>query len=152
MAAISISHRFRDTAGGRLALDGCLNDDGSHNCGDLPHAPLAYANAVTVSPDGLSIYVTSGSEAGTIAHFYRDGAGGQIHYGGCLANDGAEGCGDLPGAGPIFGARAMEVSPDGRSGVLVASSENAPLGSASVAHFSRTGTRGPDRLGRLLGE
>jgi sugar lactone lactonase YvrE len=110
----SISHLFRDPASGRLALDGCLNNDGSQNCGDLLAAPLTGANAVAVSPDGLSVYVVSSSSNGTIAHFFRDDPGGQIYYDGCLANDGSQGCVDLPGV-PIHSAHAVAMSPDGRS-------------------------------------
>ena len=62
------------------------------------------------------------------------GAPGQIGYDGCLGNDGARGCVDLPPAGlggPLDGANAVAASGDGRS-VYVASTM-----SASVSHFFR---------------
>src|SRR5262245_65729604 len=59
-------------------------------------------------------------------------APGQTGYDGCLASAAADGCGDLPG-NPLTGARAVAVSPDGKS-VYVASET-----SASIAHFFRSG-------------
>ena len=62
------------------------------------------------------------------------GAPGQIGYDGCLGNDGARGCVDLPPAGlggPLDGANAVAASGDGRS-VYVASTT-----SASVSHLVR---------------
>jgi DNA-binding beta-propeller fold protein YncE len=106
-AGDSITHLF---AGGKLALDGCLNGDGSQNCGDLPQSPIDGASDVAVSPNGRSVYVTSFA-ADAIAHFFR-APGGQLFYDGCLANDASDGCVDLPGA-PLDGARAVAVSPDG---------------------------------------
>jgi DNA-binding beta-propeller fold protein YncE len=129
----SVAHLFRG-ADGRLALDGCLSNDGSQNCVDLPSAPLDGAAGVAVSPDGRSVYVTS-FYGNLVAHFFRDRAGGQIFYDGCLANDATQGCVDLPGA-PLVGANGVAVSPDGKS-VYVAS-----YGSDSVAHFARNGPDG----------
>jgi DNA-binding beta-propeller fold protein YncE len=130
----SVAHLFRNGLDGQLALDGCLSNDGSQNCGDLPSAPLDGASAVAVSPDGKSVYVSS-YYGDSIAHFFRSSPGGQIGYDGCLANDGTQGCVDLPGA-PLDGANGVAVSPDGTS-VYVTS-----LGSDSVAHFARNGPDG----------
>jgi DNA-binding beta-propeller fold protein YncE len=55
---------------------------------------------------------------------------GEIAFDGCLANDAAQGCLDLPAA-PLEGASGVAVSPDGKS-VYVASQV-----SNSVSHFSR---------------
>ena len=130
----SIAHFFRDRASGRLAYDGCLNNDGSTGCGDLPGAPLASASGVAVSPDGKSVYVT-GWGSDTVAHFFRSGPDGQIAYDGCLGNDGSNGCADMPGA-PFNGPRGVTVSPDGKS-VYVASYAN-----GSLTHLLRSGPDG----------
>jgi DNA-binding beta-propeller fold protein YncE len=128
----SVGYLFRSTATGQLAWDGCLNNDGSQNCGNLPGAPLDGATGVAVSPDGTSVYVAS-SLSDSIAHLFRSTDTGQLAWDGCLNDDGTENCRDLPGA-PLDGANAVAVSPDGTS-VYVAS-----IVSDSVAHLSR----GPD--------
>jgi DNA-binding beta-propeller fold protein YncE len=71
-------------------------------------------------------------------------APGQLIYEGCLANNAGDGCADLAGT-PLTRAQGVAVSGDGRS-VYVASS-----GSDSLAHFSRTGTRGQLAYGGCLG-
>lgn len=128
----SVSHFFRNSGGGgQIAFDGCLANDASQNCGDLPFAPLSGATGVAVSPDNGSVYVASQSSS-SLAHFFRNSAGGgQIFYDGCLANDASQNCGDLPFA-PLSGANSVTVSPDSAS-VYVTSSA-----SASVGHFFRS--------------
>jgi DNA-binding beta-propeller fold protein YncE len=126
-AGDSITHLF---AGDKLALDGCLNDTGSQNCGDLAQSPLDGASDVAVSPDGRSVYVASfGARA--VLHFFRE-PGGQLFYDGCLANDASDGCVDLPGA-PLEGAGTVAVSPDGRS---------VYVGGITLARFGVSGPEG----------
>ena len=127
----SISHFFRDPATGQLAFDGCLNNDGSQNCGDLPNAPLNGAAGVAVSPDGRSVYVTA-HFGSAVLHFFREPAG-QLFYDGCLANDATNGCVELQGA-PLQGAAGVAVSPDSAS-VYVA-------GGDAVVMFAANGPAG----------
>jgi 6-phosphogluconolactonase (cycloisomerase 2 family) len=127
----SVAHLFRDTAGGDLSLDGCLNDDGSQNCVDLPAKPIGSATDVAVSPDGRSVYVVSYFE-NSIMHFFR-APGGQLFYDGCLADDAEQGCGDLPGT-PLFGPSGVVVSPDGKWVYVT--------GSSTVASFIANGPEG----------
>ena len=111
----SISHLFRDTAGGRLAWDGCLNNDGTENCGELPSALLEGAGAVAVSRTaGQSVYVTSGSSDGSIAHFCSRIPADEVSFLRRLPGQRrGRGLRDLPGAETIFHPQAVEVSPDG---------------------------------------
>jgi hypothetical protein len=66
----SIGYLLRDTVSGKLEWDGCLNDDGSQTCADLPGKPLERANSVAVSPEGRSVYVGRFSGA-AVARFAR---------------------------------------------------------------------------------
>jgi DNA-binding beta-propeller fold protein YncE len=129
----SIAHFFRNGPDGQISYDGCLGNDGSQGCVDLPGDPLQGANDVAVSPDGASVYVAS--YAGSIAHFFRNGPDGQLAYDGCLNDDGSQSCSDLPGS-PLTGAWGVAVSTDARS-VYVASYE-----ADSIAHFLRNGPQG----------
>jgi Ca2+-binding RTX toxin-like protein len=63
----SVGHFFR-AAQGQITWDGCLNNDGSQNCGDLPGTPLTSTTSVAVSPNNGSVYVGATS---TVAHFFR---------------------------------------------------------------------------------
>jgi 6-phosphogluconolactonase (cycloisomerase 2 family) len=127
----TVAHLFRDVPGGRLSLDGCLNDNGSQNCVDLPGAPVGLASDVAVSPDGRSVYVVS-YQKGAIMHFYRAPTG-QLYYDGCLSDSGEEGCGELIGD-PLAGPSAVVVSPDGKW-VYVA-------GTDTIARFVANGPEG----------
>jgi hypothetical protein len=131
-----VAHFFRSTTGGQISYDGCVSNDGSQGCADIPGpgTPLAGANDVAVSPDGKSVYVSS-AVSDSVSHFFRSTVGGQISYDGCVANDASQGCADIPAA-PLDGAAEVAVSPDGKS-VYVAS-----FFSDSVAHFFRGGPDG----------
>ena len=130
----SIAHFFRTPPEGQIVYDGCLNDSGADGCVDLPGEPLDGASGVATSADGKSVYVAA-ADGDSVSHFFRGGPDGQISYDGCLNNDGASGCVDLPGA-PLNAAFALAVSPDGGS-VYAAS-----YGSNSIAHFFRTPPEG----------
>jgi len=123
--AATVTHFFA-APGGQLSYDGCISNDSSVGCAAAPGSSLIGANAVAVSPDGRSVYVTTAS--GAITHFFA-APGGQISYDGCVSNDGSGGlCADAPGT-PLSGAESVAVSPDGRS-VYVASAA-----SGTITHF-----------------
>jgi DNA-binding beta-propeller fold protein YncE len=129
-----IAHFFRVRSSGLLIYDGCLNNDGTNNCVDLPGEPLKGAKSVAVSADNKSVYVAAaGSD--TVSHFFRSGPDGQIVYDGCLNNDGANFCTAVPGS-PIDNPESVAVSPDGRS-VYVAS-----YITDAVLQFDRSGPDG----------
>ena len=129
-----IAHFFRVRSSGLLIYDGCLNNDGTNNCVDLPGEPLKAAEAVAVSPDGKSVYV-SASGSDTVSHFFRGGPDGQIAYDGCLNNDGANFCTAVPGS-PINNPESVAVSPDGKSVYVASYLTN------SIAHLDRSGPDG----------
>ena len=114
----AVAHFFAAPAG-QITWDGCLDDGGTENCGTVPGTPLAIADAVAVSPDGHSLYVTSPLAA--VSHFFV-APGGQLSWDGCISDDGSGGiCADIPGAGtPLDGAEALDVSANDGS-VFVAS-------------------------------
>jgi DNA-binding beta-propeller fold protein YncE len=130
----SVSHFSRDTASGRLTWQGCLADTDAQGCVDVPLAPLDHVSALTVSPDGKSVYVTS-PFGDLIAHLFRDTVSGELKWDACLNNDGSESCVNLPGT-PLSGAFGVAVSPEGKS-VYVASQF-----SDSIAHFVVSGPEG----------
>ena len=121
----TITHFFA-APGGQLTYDGCISNDGSGGlCAAASGSPLSGADAVAVSPDGRSVYVTA---PGDIAHFFA-APGGQLTYDGCVSNDGSGGlCADAPGT-PLELADSVAVSPDGRS-VYVGSAT-----SGTITHF-----------------
>ena len=113
---------------GQLSYDGCISNDGSGGlCVDAPGSPLDHPTSVAVSPDGKSVYVTSGV-SNSIAHFFV-APQGQLSYDGCVSSDGSGGfCADAPGT-PLDGADGVAVSPDSRSVYVVSGFSN------TVTHF-----------------
>ena len=135
----------RNTTTGELTQKpgtaGCISNDGTGGaCTD--GAALNGAHSVTVSPDGTSAYVVSGS-SDAVAVFDRNTTTGvltqKIGTAGCISEDGTTGLGDTPSACAdgvaLAGANDVTVSPDGKS-VYVAS-----RGSA-VAVFDRDSATG----------
>ena len=122
---------------GQLTDGGCLNNDGSESCVDLPGEPLKGVDDLAVSPDGKSVY-TASFTGDSLGVMLRDRTTGKLDWDGCLNNDGSEGCENLPGS-PLDGALGVTLSADGRS-VYVASAV-----SDSISHLARSSDTG--RLG-----
>jgi DNA-binding beta-propeller fold protein YncE len=78
----------RDPATGAITPVGCMSSDGSdgqdgESGACTPTPSLLGADGVAVSPDGLTVYVTSESSASVVA-FARDPASGSLTRLGCL--------------------------------------------------------------------
>jgi DNA-binding beta-propeller fold protein YncE len=100
-------------APGRIAFGACFTGDSFlRECANVPGAqanagdsPLANPTAEAISPDGRSLYVTSGDFHGaTVARFVRDPSSGALTYGDCVSGDlgagpaGTGACGQIPSA------------------------------------------------------
>ncbi|MEK6272988.1 MAG: beta-propeller fold lactonase family protein, partial [Actinomycetota bacterium] len=128
----------RNTTTGAIAQPagtaGCVSETGAGPCAN-GHG-LAGANGVAVSPNGKSVYVTSGSSS-AVVRLNRGTAAGALAQpagsAGCVSEDGTGPCADGHG---LSGPRRVAVSPDGKS-VYVASD-----GSSAVARFNRNTTTG----------
>jgi DNA-binding beta-propeller fold protein YncE len=108
----------------------CVSGDFASSCGR--GKGLREVNAVAVSPDGVNLYVASGTlgstdalSYGSVAILKRDAATGGIGEVGCLSSDGTNGedggsgaCTQTP---TLLGADGVTVSPDGLT-VFVTSS------------------------------
>jgi DNA-binding beta-propeller fold protein YncE len=101
---------FRRSPDGSLTDAGCFANKGAHGCLRPAHNSLDFTSDVAISPDGRSVYVTSGK---SLTRFTRDHRG-VLTYAGCYADHGANGCRQL-GHGSLLGAGAVTVSPDGKS-------------------------------------
>jgi DNA-binding beta-propeller fold protein YncE len=112
---------------GQLTFAGCIADDTSQGCTDVPFAPLNLPTALAVSPDG-AVYVTSAG-ADSVSHFFTNPQG-SLFFRGCLANTTTQGCGAI-GGGPLAFAGDVAASPDGKSVYVTSYSADA------VSRFDR---------------
>jgi hypothetical protein len=148
----SLSHFSRDTGTGALTYVDCLTAEtgtgsaGTAACTDiLPGTVTNGTNsgfdnpqAVTISPNGASVYVGSGNDA-SITRFSRTAGTGAIAWQDCFSADSNVGvdCTHLSGdmaEGSDTGfanLRAVAVSPDGSSLYAISFDD------ASIVHFSR---------------
>lgn len=119
-----------EAAVGDLTFKGCLANDGAQGCTDVPNSPMG-SRDVVVSPDGRSVYASGFDPVtpanGIITEFDR-AADGSLTYLGCIADNAAQGCVDVPGS-PLRGLNGLVASNDS----LYAASPNA----ASLTHFTR---------------
>jgi 6-phosphogluconolactonase (cycloisomerase 2 family) len=107
--------RFKRKTNGVLVPKGCIqdNDTGTDGCTRQTNG-LEGARALTVSPDGSSLYVgASGDDA--VVHLTRDTTSGGLHPGGCV-DDNDTGDDDCPqSADGLDYPQSVAVSPDGAS-------------------------------------
>ena len=111
----SLVHFSRDQQTGELTPVGCIVDTetpGADPCAQS--APgLSRPGHVVVSPDGVSVYVTSGRDR-SIAIFSREAESGELTPAGCISDSdfSSEDC-EQSTTG-LLGASEIEISPDGR--------------------------------------
>src|ERR1019366_7450126 len=120
----TVTHFF-EAPGGQLSYDGCVSNDSSGGCAAAPGSSLIGANAVAVSPDGRSVYVTA---PGSITHFFA-APGGQLTYDGCISGDGSGGACAVASPDALGSPTSVTVSPDGKSVYVAAAQPGA------VSHF-----------------
>ena len=100
---------------GTIDFQDCIANAGENECVDPPNDAFHRAFGVAVDPAGDNVYVVSGPtvEDGALITLSR-GAGGKPAFQGCIANDAAFGCADMPDDA-LDEAFAVAVSPDGQS-------------------------------------
>ena len=130
----SISRFDRNTSTGALTPAGCIADVGdTAGCGTTQQG-LNSAQAVTVSPDGKSVYVASFTDD-AMARFDRNIITGALTPAGCIADVGdTAGCGTTQQG--LDGASSVGVSPDGKSVYVASFTDDA------MARFDRSITTG----------
>jgi DNA-binding beta-propeller fold protein YncE len=112
-AGDAIATFVRDQSSGALAYGGCVGSNSDLvGCALLPGAvpggdgtPLSGADGLGVSPDGRSVYATSGDHA--LIRFDRDAATGALSYGGCISGRSGSPCVHLPGSTSDAGGTAL---------------------------------------------
>jgi DNA-binding beta-propeller fold protein YncE len=127
--AVAIFNRDPQTGGltQRGGTGGCISEDGTGGlCQD--GKALAGALDLVISPDGGSVYATSG-QSDAVVSFSRDPATGGLTQTGCISESGTGG--DCQDGRALIGAAGVAASPDGNS-VYVASG-----GSDELAIFDR---------------
>ena len=104
----------RDAGSGALTPIGCIddNDTGADSCAQTADG-LAGAHAVTVSPDGKSVYVAADVDD-ALARFKRDPATGELTPKGCIQDNDSATDSCAQSTDGLEGAHSVVVSPDGR--------------------------------------
>ena len=141
----SVAILKRDAATGGISEVGCLSSDGTDGRDGAfgactPTPSLLGADGVAVSPDGLTVFVTSGF-SGAVVAFARDPGTGLLTRLGCFQYRPPAGSG-CPAANVYFGSAAVVSSADGKA-LYVASptqgSISTLMGSLAVAPGSLSG-------------
>lgn len=107
--------RFNRAGDGQLTYAGCFANSGRYGCRVPEHNSIGGVTALSVSPDGRSLYTVSWDH-NAISRFDR-GARGGLTYRGCYSSGGfeaARGCRTAP-RGTLSWGSAVVVSPDGRT-------------------------------------
>jgi DNA-binding beta-propeller fold protein YncE len=122
-----------NNSGGTLTQAGCISQGGIGGCAS--ESGLSNMESVVVSPDGNDVYAAGNdigfgsANPGTLVAFTR-AADGALTKRGCLAVDGADGCGAAPGLNGAVG-----VSADNRNVFVAASASGAGSDPGGVAAF-----------------
>lgn len=121
----------RDPQSGRLGAQGCIddNDTGTDSCSQSTNG-LDGPRAVTVSPDGESVYAGSQIDD-AVVRFQRDAENGALTATGCVDDDdsGVDSCAES--ADGLDGVFSLAISPDGLS------LYSAGLDDDAIARFDR---------------
>jgi DNA-binding beta-propeller fold protein YncE len=144
-------------APGRIAFGACFTGDSFlRECTNVPGAqsnagdsPISHPTAQAISPDGRSLYLTSGDFHGaTVARFIRDPLTGALSYGDCLSGElgagpgGTGACSLIPSAtregygSGLADASGIAISADGSRVYVTAALDQ------SVAVFARSPATG----------
>jgi 6-phosphogluconolactonase (cycloisomerase 2 family) len=104
----------RDVGSGALTPIGCVddNDTGADSCAQTADG-LAGAHAVTVSPDGKSVYVAADVDD-ALARFKRNPATGELTPKGCIQDNDSATDSCAQSTDGLDGAHSIVVSHDGR--------------------------------------
>ena len=144
--------------------DGDDIDDISRSCALLPLAlvdGLDGARALTVSPDGLNIYVASATD-NAVAIFRRDLRNGTVQFTGLVIDGEAvrdAGCVVTGAVDGLLSASDVEVSPDGLHAYVTGELDDAVAvferqavtGNLAFVHFLRDSVGGVNGLGNVRG-
>jgi 6-phosphogluconolactonase (cycloisomerase 2 family) len=127
-------------ATGALTPKGCIGDSASNpdSCAKTTKG-LRQPEAVTVSPDGRSVYV-AGSNSNDVVTFKRSNKGGALKPMGCVAEKGSNPDSCSKATAGLRYADGVTVSPDGRSVYVASYSSNAVV---SFARNTKTGALSP---------
>jgi uncharacterized repeat protein (TIGR01451 family) len=133
----------RDPSTGVLTFMSCLSSAGGSGCSATAAPGLDDPYGVTVSPDGTSVYVTSGHDS-SISEFARNTTTGALTQltgaNNCITTDASyTHCGTDTGSGDMLNPLTVVVSPDGRN-VYVAAGGLGPGG--DVVEFARNAATG----------
>ncbi len=120
---------FRRATDGSLTFEGCFAETNADGCTVPLTGPiLGGARAVTVSPDGTSVYVVSSGD-NSLTHFTRI-ASGELDFHSCFTDASTVGC-SVPSPAALAFPADVAVSPDDASVYVVSTGDNA------ISHFTR---------------
>jgi len=104
--------RFDRATDGSLTYVGCIGDNASQGCVDVPNAPLRGLGGLALSPNGSSLYAAS-TFSESLTRFARS-PDGALTFDRCFSGTGGEGCADVGGANnPMANVSTVTTSPDG---------------------------------------